>query len=31
MKIKFFNHYAILYFCTFEILPILILWKLFGG
>jgi hypothetical protein len=30
VKIKFFNHYAILYFCTFEILPILVLWKLFG-
>ena len=27
-KIKFFNHYSILYFCTFEILPILILLKI---
>jgi len=29
IRIKFFNHYAILYFCTFEILPILIILKLF--
>lgn len=27
IKIKFFNHYSILYFCTFEILPILFLIK----
>jgi hypothetical protein len=26
-KIKFFNHYSILYFCIFEILPILFLLK----
>jgi hypothetical protein len=29
IKIKFFNHYAILYFCVFEILPILLLIKIF--
>lgn len=29
-KIKFFNHYAILYFCTFEILPILLIVKIAG-
>ncbi len=31
MKIKFFNHYAILYFCAFEILPILVVWRLVIG
>ncbi len=31
IKIKFFNHYAILYFCTFEILPLIIFWELFKG
>ena len=30
-KIKFLNHYAILYFCTLEILPILFLIKILRG
>lgn len=30
LKIKFFNHYSILYFCIFEILPIIVLIKLLG-
>ncbi len=30
IKIKFFNHYSILYFCTLEILPSLFLLKLIG-
>lgn len=30
IKIKFFNHYSILYFCTLEILPLLIVFKLIG-
>ena len=29
-KIKFLNHYSILYFCTLEILPLLIVCKLIG-
>jgi len=29
-KIKFFNHYSILYFCIFEILPFIVLIKLLG-
>lgn len=29
-EIKFLNHYAILYFCSFEILPLLIIFKLVG-
>ncbi|MBN2776253.1 MAG: DUF4271 domain-containing protein [Bacteroidales bacterium] len=31
IKIKFFNHYSILYFCTLEILPILILIRIVGN
>lgn len=31
IKIKFFNHYSILYFCTLEILPILILIRIAGN
>ncbi len=31
IKIKFFNHYTFLYFCVFEILPILIVLKLLYG
>jgi hypothetical protein len=31
VKIKFFNHYAILYFCTFEILPVLFIAKIMGN
>ncbi|MDD4148779.1 MAG: DUF4271 domain-containing protein, partial [Bacteroidales bacterium] len=30
-KIKFFNHYSILYFCIFEILPIIVLIRLLGN
>ncbi|HNQ68312.1 MAG TPA: DUF4271 domain-containing protein [Bacteroidales bacterium] len=30
-KIKFLNHYAILYFCVFEILPVLIVVKIAGS
>ncbi len=30
VKIKFFNHYAILYFCIFEILPILFIVDIIG-
>ena len=30
-KIKFLNHYAILYFCMFEILPVLIVVKIAGS
>lgn len=30
IKIKFFNHYSILYFCTLEIIPSLFLLKLIG-
>lgn len=31
VKIKFFNHYAILYFCTFEILPVLFILNIIGN
>lgn len=31
IKIKFLNHYTILYFCILEILPLLIVAKLIGG
>jgi hypothetical protein len=31
IKIKFFNHYAILYFCVFEILPVLFIIKIIGN
>lgn len=30
IKIKFFNHYAILYFCILEVLPLLIIAKVIG-
>ncbi len=30
IKIKFFNHYAILYFCVLEILPVLFVVKIIG-
>lgn len=30
-KIKFFNHYSILYFCIFEILPIIVSIRLLGN